>query len=385
MIVVNKMEDVINISTNNEEYSIPFCEIKFAQLMKISTKAQEISSMEDYKMILEDLEAILKEGEMQKAESFHPDVYRCPKTSGYYLKIKTGVISSVAMPTPLVRRLEESIDKQIDISPLLKCWMRFLRNKKANNSDFANRFFNYIDMKYLHPKIYNEKLDAGYSEDIATNMAWVYQVKITNEGLINCYKVSSEVDWTYKADEDGNPIKKPLYDKTFDPVTGEVTGDSREDLNAEERTFIPAIMGHSGDPFFCEGSTVNKTGHIIKVGHVHRLESWDMVNCNDNSSCVKGLHVGGLHYISYISGEIHNVFVDPMHIGAIPNDETGAMRVLQYFVHSSMVAVNGAIYHSSKYAEKTEGDWKDMKSEILKEFGELKESTSKEEEEINAL
>jgi len=50
-----------------------------------------------------------------------------------------------------------------------------------------------------------------------------------------------------------------------------------------------------------------------------------------------------------------------------------------------MTAVNGAIYHSSKYAEKTEEDWEDMKSEILKEFGELKDSKSKEEEEINAL
>ena len=60
MIVVNKMEDVINISTNNEEYSIPYCDIKFAQLMKISEKAQEISSMEDYKLLLEDLEMILK-------------------------------------------------------------------------------------------------------------------------------------------------------------------------------------------------------------------------------------------------------------------------------------------------------------------------------------
>tara|TARA_R100001463_G_scaffold11977_5_gene33133 strand:+ start:2256 stop:3413 length:1158 start_codon:yes stop_codon:yes gene_type:complete len=385
MIVVNKMEDVINISTNNEEYSIPYCDIKFAQLMKISEKAQEISSMEDYKLLLEDLEAILKEGEMEKAESFHPDVYRCPKTNGYYLKIKTGVISSVAMPKPLVRRLEESVDKAIDISPLLKCWMRFLRNKKAKNENFANRFFNYIDMKYQHPKIYNDKLEAGYSEEVAKKMAEVFQVKITNEGLINCYKVSSEVDWTYKADEEGNPVRKPLYQKTFDPVTGEVTGDSREGLTAEERTFIPAIMGTTGDSFYCEGDLVNKSGHIIKVGHVHRLPSWDYVNCNDNTSCVPGLHVGGLHYIAYITGEIHNVFVDPMHIGAIPNDDTGAMRVLQYFVHSSMTAVNGAIYHSSKYAEKTEEDWGDMKSEILKEFGELKDSKSKEEEEINAL
>ena len=32
---------------------------------------------------------------------------------------------------------------------------------------------------------------------------------------------------------------------------------------------------------------------------------------------------GGLKYIAYYSGEIHNIFVDPMHIGAVPDDETG--------------------------------------------------------------
>jgi hypothetical protein len=90
------------------------------------------------------------------------------------------------------------------------------------------------------------------------------------------------------------------------------------------------------------------------------------VNTNDGRSCVKGLHFGGLQYINCYSGEIHNIFVDPMHIGAVPDDETGAIRCIQYFVHSSLVGVNGSIYHSSTYAAKTDQEWEEMKAEAVK-------------------
>jgi hypothetical protein len=209
---------------------------------------------------------------------------------------------------------------------------------------------------------------------------------MSKEGLINCYKVSKEVDWKFEADEDGNKVRKPLYQRTFDPITGEVTGQGNEDLAAEDRVFIPAVMTTSGDEFYCEGGKGNgKLGHQIRVGSVHRLPDWSYVDCDDNRVCVKGLHVGGLDYIASYSGEIHNVFVDPMHIGAIPDDRTGAIRCLQYFVHSSMVAVNASIYHSSDYAKKTDVQWLDIKTEILKEFGELQEEQSKELDELSSL
>ena len=91
-----------------------------------------------------------------------------------------------------------------------------------------------------------------------------------------------------------------------------------------------------------------------------------MVDCNDDRSCVKGLHMGGLKYISGISGEIHNVFVDPMHVGAVPDDSTGALRCKQYFVHSSLAGVNGSIYHSSTYAGLTDKEWAEMLAEAVK-------------------
>ena len=102
-------------------------------------------------------------------------------------------------------------------------------------------------------------------------------------------------------------------------------------------------------------------------------------------SCVKGLHFGGLKYIAFYSGEIHNIFVDPMHIGAVPDDETGAIRCLQYFVHSSLAGVNGSIYHSSTYAAKTDEEWEEMRREAVQAFSEEKLSIDKMTAEINAL
>lgn len=61
----------------------------------------------------------------------------------------------------------------------------------------------------------------------------------------------------------------------------------------------------------------------------------------------------------------HNVFVDPMHIGAITNDGSGALRVLEYFVHSSFAGGNRGIYHSSHYAEQTDAQWAVMKEEAI--------------------
>jgi hypothetical protein len=118
---------------------------------------------------------------------------------------------------------------------------------------------------------------------------------------------------------------------------------------------------------------------------VHRLASWDQVNTDDCSSCVPGLHFGGLQYISNYGGEIHNVFVDPMHIGAIPDDSTGAIRCLQYFVHSSLAGVNGSIYHSSKYAAMTDAQWEEARREAVKAFGEEAQKIVDESHELDSL
>ena len=152
----------------------------------------------------------------------------------------------------------------------------------------------------------------------------------------------------------------------MDPDTGVVT--FAEPEFAEELLFEPAVMGQGGDAFWCGA----KEGHFIRVGETHKLTSWDQVDCDDSHSCVRGLHCGGLRYIEgYQNGEgmvTHNIFVDPMHIGAIIGLGTGndgAMRVKQYFVHSTFTSVNRNIYHSSKYAELTDAEYDTMVKEAV--------------------
>ena len=211
----------------------------------------------------------------------------------------------------------------------------------------------------------------------------MYQMKITNEGLLNGYKVSTEILDKYNV-ETGEI--EPRYKRTFNPDTGEIDSDGLPE-NVEDRLFQPSVMGRGGDAFYCEGP--NGYGgtpqHFIKVGCTHRLASWDQVNTNDTRSCVKGLHVGGLKYISWYSGEIHNVFIDPMHIGAVPDDEDGAIRCLQYFVHSSLAGVNGSMYHSSSYAAQTDEEWDKMRAEAVQAKSECKVECDKEVSELNAL
>jgi len=211
----------------------------------------------------------------------------------------------------------------------------------------------------------------------------MYQMKITNEGLLNGYKVSSEILTKYNT-ETGE--EEPRYKRTFNPDTGEIDSNGLPE-NVEDRLFEPSVMGSGGDAFYCEGT--NGYGgtprHFIKVGCTHRLPDWSYVNTNDQRSCVKGLHVGGLKYISWYSGEIHNVFIDPMHVGAVPDDEDGAIRCLQYFVHSSLAGVNGSIYHSSTYAKQTDEEWDKMRAEAVQAKSECKVSCDKEVAELNAL
>ena len=388
MIVVNQIGDVINVSCNGKDNSVAYSKTILDQLAEIADKSEDVKTMAELDALITLVDTICAVVENTTVNEIHPDLFKDVKSGKFYLRIKQNpeIISSVAMPEPLVRRIEESIDKSINVDPLIKCWIRFLRNKKANNVNFAERFFAYIDMKYIMPDVFAKKLDEGYSADKAKELATTYQVKITKEGLINCYKISQEIDWKFELDADGNPKKVNLYTKTLDPITGEILGDNRTDLTAEQRLFMPAVMGSQGDEFYCEGGNgTGKLGHVIRVGSTHRLADWSQVNCDDNRSCVPGLHVGGLDYIKSYSGEIHNVFVDPMNIGAIPDCNTGAIRCIEYFVHSSLNMVNASIYHSSTYAAKTDAQWDLIKQEILKDFGSIQEELTVGIAEVTAL
>ena len=386
MITLNVIDDVISGSYGDKNFSVNYTEDLYKSMMVLKGMADDAVSMAEYTEILEKFAELAVQDYTQTVETECEYIHVNKATGQFFLK-QNGVVSSYPMPQALVDRIFESIDKGLSFLPLVKMWTRWLRNpilrKKGVDADFSERFFNFVNLKYVHPKLKEELMEEhGLSEEVASRRATMYQMKITSEGLLNGYKVSREILHKYDT-ETGEKVDR--YKRTFNPDTGEIEGDGLPE-HVEDRLFEPAVMGSSGDAFYCEG--VNGYGspqHFIKVGCRHRLPDWSHVDTNDNHSCVKGLHLGGLKYIACYSGEIHNIFVDPMHIGAVPDDDTGAIRCLEYFVHSSLAGVNGSIYHSSTYAAMTDEQWADMRQEAIAEYSECKESCDKNVAELNAI
>ena len=87
----------------------------------------------------------------------------------------------------------------------------------------------------------------------------------------------------------------------------------------------------------------------------------------------------------YGDTETHNTLVDPMHIGAVPYPDGGAIRVKEYYTLDAFSGVNGSIYHSSTYAAMTDAQWLVMKAEIIEEFGKLSDDIESKVTAIDAL
>ena len=367
MVNINVIGGVISISLKDETKVVPYTKTAYEKLTKLAEKANNADTVDEYNKKCDKI--LVKVAEY--TQTAHQLVTsRCDwleyntYTQEYFLTLDGRVVSDIPMPQSLVDRIMDSIDKGVDFMPVIKLWTRFLRNPNLKNKgrEFARRFAEFVNMKYVDPRTKNELIEHGIEESVAAELSTIYQIKITQEGLLNGYKVSKEI--LHKFDEEtGERVNR--YSRTFNIDTGEISSEGLPEY-VEDRIFEPAVMGNGGNAFYC-GDTL---GHFIRVGKVHRLESWDQVNCFDQLSCVPGLHVGGLYYINCYSGEIHNVFVDPMHIGAIPNSRDGAIRCLQYFVHSSLAGVNGSMYHSSDYAKLTDKEWEDLREEILESYQE---------------
>jgi hypothetical protein len=375
MISINVIGELISGSYGNTPFSRTYEKDIHEQMVKLANDADQADTVEEYNKILAEFSLLTAEDlkSRHRIADIAGDIYISKDSAGrYFMELGDGYLLDTPMPQSLVDRIFNSFDTGVDTEPLAKLWLRWLRNpilrkksKRGKGDEFTKRFFEFIDMKYVHPTLKKELMDDhGLSEELAEKRATMYQVKITKEGLVNAFKVSKEVLTKYDA-ETGEEV--PRYQRTFNIDTGEIENDGKPEF-VEDRLFEPAVWSN-GDKFYCEGANgYDNPQYFIKVGCVHRLPSWDCVDTDDDRSCVKGLHVGGLKYIAWYSGEIHNVFVDPMHIGAVPDSNDGAIRCLQYFVHSSLAGVNGSMYHSSSYAALTDEQWEEMKENIIDKF-----------------
>lgn len=381
MIIVSRHGDIISGSYNGKTFGIAYDPQKWALMKDLEAKAATVDTVAELKPILEDFAPLTVESYKELVESKSPWIWVNKATNKFYLKLNEYTISSKPLPKAFVDRILTSVDKMIDVQPLVKCWMRFLRNPNYSDAK-AVRFAAYINKTYVNQELVAELMNkSGLSHEAAVARATSTQVSITEEGLIVGYKVSREIDWKFTLDEDGNPKKKKRYQPSIDEISGVIKYEVPAEV--EDRVFQPALMDTRGDEFSCaelHEDPLANPGHVIRVGRVHALKSWDMVNCDDNQTGKPGLHVGGLAYIrgfQYDDTLTHYVFIDPMHIGAVADidrsDSDGALRVKQYFVQSSFAGVNRGIYHSSKYGAITDLEFEAMLKEAIELTGKLEQ------------
>lgn len=394
MITINVANDTISGSVNSEVFSVPYNEKVYKEMMELYEKSTKASSVKEMKEIVEKFKTLTIVDLNAQAQSASEHLFYNEKTRTYHLNIG-GKAHPVPMPQKLADYLVEAAEKKMPVDPIVKFWMRLLRNpniRKGNAQDvnrWANAVVEYVTRVFVSPVLFDKYVEQGYSEEAARELAIVRQTPFTMEGLVSTKKVVTPLfDRTrYKfVMEDGQP-KKVLRDGIKDTVnedTGEVTKGTPE--YSEDWVFEPYIMGKRGDAFHCGESAPD---HIIKVGQEMWLDDWSQVNCNFHQAGVKGIHTGNQDYINGYEREDNvtlNCFIDPAEIGAVAAGDN-VLRVKSLFPHSikDREEDNRNLYHSSEYAKKKDAEWAEIKAELDKEYTAKREEYLKKLEEASAL
>lgn len=375
MITVNRINDSITGAVNGKSFGVKYTEEKYIEMKRLEVEANQAVSVGALQSIVDQFMPLTEDAYKEQVETACPNLMVSEATGKFFLKTTDGVvISSRPVPQPLVDRILISVEKGIDFLPIVKFWTRFLRNPYYSSVK-AERLARYVNKTTVDADLKAELIEKkGVTPAVAIERATVYQTPITMEGLLCTYKVSRELLEVYDK-ETGKP--KDRYSAGYDEDTGDKLPAAIPD-HVEERVFYPAVQGlDGGNPFYCyelvklkKGEELNKgvLKHVIKVGRVIELEKWNQVNTNDGQSCVPGLHVGNLDYIKGYQGPdtiTHNIFIDPMDVGAITDDGSGALRVRRYYVHSSNAGINRSIYHSSHFASMTDAEWTEFRKAAI--------------------
>ena len=319
------------------------------------------------------------------------DLYHNAKADTYHIKLGDK-FGKDPIHTYFVGRMIEASEKDLDPKPWLIFWVRLMRNPLYNNlktginTSKVAVLVEYLKAQYTNSENVDKLVEEGFHKDTATKLSTYDQISITEQGILAAFKYVSLITEKFvvvKDEKTGKQSieKKDKYEQVLevDEVTGKVTKDELQMPEfAEEILFAPPIMGTGGDSFSCrdlsEEANTNP-GHVIKVGAVHELKSFDQVNCNDSSSGVKGLHLGGYYYVQGFSGRtafLVDCLIAPEDIGAVCdtggrswNNTEGAIRCKRYMVIGSHEHINKGMYHPSAYAKLLDNEWVGAKEEAI--------------------
>lgn len=155
MITINVIDDKISGSYGDTPFSVPFERETHTLMYDLAEKANNATTMEEYQGILDEFSKLTVVDYTKTVETECKHIHINKATGEFFLK-NNGIISSIPMPKALVDRIFESMDKGLSFEPLIKMWTRWLRNpyvKSKGGTDFSERFFNFVNMKYVHPKL----------------------------------------------------------------------------------------------------------------------------------------------------------------------------------------------------------------------------------------
>ncbi len=248
MISINVIGEMVSGSYGNTPYSRRYEKDIYEQMVKLADQAEQAATVEEYNKILAEFSLLTAEDLRSRHHiaDIAGDIYISKDAAGrYFMELTDGYLLDTPMPESLVDRILDSFDTGTDTAPLAKLWLRWLRNpilrkksKEGKGDDFSRRFFEFIDMKYVHPTLKKVLMEEhGLREELATERATMYQVKITKEGLVNAFKVSKEIMTKYDT-ETGEEV--PRYQRTFNPDTGEIDNDGKPE-HVEDRLFEPSV------------------------------------------------------------------------------------------------------------------------------------------------
>ena len=384
---VNTNDNLITGSVNGQPFSVEYSDKRYAKMTRLQEDEQKCSTMEGAKEIWEAFEDLTQVSPKEQIETKSDYLTYDPNTRTYHLT-KDGRVSPIPMPDSLSEKLLYASDKNLPVDPLVKFFIRTLRNpniQEGSTEDatrFAKEVCDYATQTFVSPTLKKQYLEEGLSEEVANEKATVPQTPFTMEGLLVTKKVVQPLwdlmQYKYELDDDGNS-KKVLRDgwkKVVDEETGEVSIEKDGELYNEDYIFEPLVMGKSGDAFYMGSESDAPLGHTIKIGKEMRLDNWSQVNTNPERSCQPGIHVGNQDYISSWQrpGTVTlNCFQDPAWIGCVPyRDVAGVIRGMGVFPYSikDREEDNRNLYHSSTYAQQANQRWAEYCDEVLDRFQE---------------
>lgn len=174
-------EKLLNGVLCGEKFNVPYSEGLFVDL---KTKQDEFNEFTEGSQVAaweEEVKALLVEKEVDIIETACPDLKKDNKTGFYYVTVE-GTVSKTPVPEELVAVILESVEKEIDPLPIVKAWIRFLRNPNFYAGK-GELFADYITSLIVDEEEVERLIkDEGFTYEKAVERSTYNDVSITTEG-----------------------------------------------------------------------------------------------------------------------------------------------------------------------------------------------------------